>query len=66
MKRPLEESGLMAERVRHMPNQEILIKFMKSESEVAQSCLWAGLRWKWLGETTCVSWCKPSGASESV
>ena len=29
----------MAERVRHMPNQEILIKFMKSESEVAQSCL---------------------------
>ena len=38
MKRPWEESGLMAERVRHMPNQEILIKFMKSESEVAQSC----------------------------
>ena len=28
MKRPWEESGLMAERVRYMSNQEILIKFM--------------------------------------
>ena len=28
MKRPWEESQLMAERVRHIPNQEILIKFM--------------------------------------